>query len=251
MSVNEKMTAIADAIRDKTGSTEKLGLDAMASGIGEVYAAGYAAGQSAGGGSQIGYDEFWDSFQKNGNRTDYTRAFMYWTDKMYQPKYGFTLADMAFVSAQYMYAQSTIVDLSDIYLRSSTATNFAYTFEKAAQLKKVGTLYNSANNSQYTNTFFSCESLESIERIKITSSSIFTNTFLKCYSLEKVTFSGNIGRSISFSDSSKLTAETVEHIFEILVAPTATNQALTFHADTVLTEEQIAKAEAMGWQVVQ
>lgn len=33
MSVNEKMTAIADAIREKTGGTELLGLDAMAQAI--------------------------------------------------------------------------------------------------------------------------------------------------------------------------------------------------------------------------
>lgn len=33
MSVNEKMTAIADAIRAKTGGTEPLGLDAMAAAI--------------------------------------------------------------------------------------------------------------------------------------------------------------------------------------------------------------------------
>jgi hypothetical protein len=40
MSVNEKMTAIADAIRECTGATEKLGLDAMAESIPNVYKAG-------------------------------------------------------------------------------------------------------------------------------------------------------------------------------------------------------------------
>lgn len=40
MSVNEKMTAIADAIRECTGATEKLGLDAMAESIPNVYEAG-------------------------------------------------------------------------------------------------------------------------------------------------------------------------------------------------------------------
>ena len=33
MSVNEKMTAIADAIREKTGGTEPMGLDAMAEAV--------------------------------------------------------------------------------------------------------------------------------------------------------------------------------------------------------------------------
>lgn len=40
MSVQEKMTAIADAIRSKTGKTETLGLDAMAAAVPEVYEAG-------------------------------------------------------------------------------------------------------------------------------------------------------------------------------------------------------------------
>ena len=43
MSVNAKMTAIADAIREKTGKTEALGLDAMAASVGEVYEAGQLA----------------------------------------------------------------------------------------------------------------------------------------------------------------------------------------------------------------
>lgn len=44
MSVNEKMTAIADAIRAKTGGTEPLGLDAMAAAI---------AGLGTGGGAEL------------------------------------------------------------------------------------------------------------------------------------------------------------------------------------------------------
>lgn len=40
MSVNEKMTAIADAIREKTGGTELLGLDAMAQAIAAIKGGG-------------------------------------------------------------------------------------------------------------------------------------------------------------------------------------------------------------------
>lgn len=46
MSVNEKMTAIADAIRDKTGGTDPLTLDAMAEAI-----AGIEAGEGSSGGA--------------------------------------------------------------------------------------------------------------------------------------------------------------------------------------------------------
>ena len=47
MSVNSKMTAIADAIREKTGGTDALTLDGMAAAIPEVFAAGFGAGEAA------------------------------------------------------------------------------------------------------------------------------------------------------------------------------------------------------------
>lgn len=40
MSVYEKMTAIADAIREKTGKTDALTLDGMAEAIPDVFEAG-------------------------------------------------------------------------------------------------------------------------------------------------------------------------------------------------------------------
>ena len=40
MSVNEKLTSIADNMRSKTGGTEALSLDAMAAAVDEVYQAG-------------------------------------------------------------------------------------------------------------------------------------------------------------------------------------------------------------------
>lgn len=45
MSVNEKMTAIADAIREKGGVEGPLSLDGMAAGINEVYHSGFNDGQ--------------------------------------------------------------------------------------------------------------------------------------------------------------------------------------------------------------
>jgi hypothetical protein len=46
MSLNSKMTAIADNIRSITGKTEKLNLDEMALSINEVYDIGYDDGKS-------------------------------------------------------------------------------------------------------------------------------------------------------------------------------------------------------------
>lgn len=54
------------------------------SGSEKGYDAGYQEGCADG--KQLEYDRFWDIFQQGGNRTDYKRAFSYWTDSPI-PKY--------------------------------------------------------------------------------------------------------------------------------------------------------------------
>lgn len=52
MSVAEKMTAIADAIREKTGDKGLMGLDDMANGVNAVFEMGYTKGKEEGGNPQ-------------------------------------------------------------------------------------------------------------------------------------------------------------------------------------------------------
>lgn len=94
----ESLTAVADAIREKTGSTEPLGLVEMPEAIrniqaddGGSYDQGFAAGK------QAEYDAFWDVYQQNGYRTDYNFAFAGngWTDETYNPKYPINIATVA------------------------------------------------------------------------------------------------------------------------------------------------------------
>ena len=82
MSFNEKMKAIANNIRAKTGGMQLINLDAMADGINEVYDKGRIDEWS----------EFWDTFQDYGKRTNYGYAFTDdsgegWTDRSFKPKY--------------------------------------------------------------------------------------------------------------------------------------------------------------------
>lgn len=88
--VDEKMTAIAGAIRDKTGGTEPLTLDDMAIGVDEVYNKGGEEGYNSGiaEGKKAQYDEFWDTYQVNGTRTTYSGMFGWgWNDAIFNPKY--------------------------------------------------------------------------------------------------------------------------------------------------------------------
>ena len=79
MSVNSKMTAIADEIRAVTGGTEPLTLDDMAENVPKVYEAG----------KKSEYDAFWDTYQQNGERTSYACGFAGtgWNEHTLKPKY--------------------------------------------------------------------------------------------------------------------------------------------------------------------
>lgn len=125
MTVNKKMTAIANAIRSRTGETEKLSLDDMASGVNDVYDVGYAVGE------QNAYDAFWDAYQQNGERTNYTQGFSGygWTDETFKPKYPIIANE-----ARYMFAYVTISNINvRIYIVGTDIRNF---FERST-LKNV------------------------------------------------------------------------------------------------------------------
>ena len=122
MSVAEKLTAIADAIRNHLPISNPLTLDDMAEKVPDVYSAGivdgYEDGESDGWslgydagydygfdegytegetfgtetgieqGKKDAYDEFWDDFQQNGTRSVYISCFgSGWTTNTFKPKY--------------------------------------------------------------------------------------------------------------------------------------------------------------------
>lgn len=99
---DETLKGIADAIRSKTGTNEPIRTDAMAEVIGGIsaggddrYDEGYNDGsadgfrEGFGDGERAEYDRFWDAYQQNGERTDYSYAFSYagWTTDTFRPKY--------------------------------------------------------------------------------------------------------------------------------------------------------------------
>ena len=75
----EKFKEIADAIREKTGSTDLIKPSEFANKIDEVYEAG----------QQSEYDRFWDGYQEKGKRRAYWGAFAErgWNDSNLKPKY--------------------------------------------------------------------------------------------------------------------------------------------------------------------
>lgn len=160
-SVNQKMEAIANEIRAKTGKTGLLNLDQMAASIDEIHTKAHTEGFYEG--EVVGYnkgvtneyDAFWDTFQDKGNRKNYTYAFYGegWNSTTYKPKYKF-----APNSAPYMYANALIEEIGE--LDFSSVPNINSVFNGCTELRKIekfkvpnGAVSNAAN------TFKSCENL--------------------------------------------------------------------------------------------
>lgn len=203
--VNEKMTAIADNIRSKTGKTEPLTLDTMASGINEVYEAG----------KKVQDATFWNEFQRNGQRTNYSYAFRYWASQYIRPLNKIIIRN----PVQYMCCdcknlkelEPEYFDFSGLVPNYSDASNgdvyALYTRCTSLEIARdIG-----IPPCSYGWTYAYCSNLHTIEIMRVNENSKFDSCFAGASKLQNVTFEGVIGRSIAFSFS-PLSVESMKSI---------------------------------------
>lgn len=249
MSVNEKMTALADAIRRKTGGTEKLGLDAMAAAVDDVYKAG----------AKSEWDKFWDIFQQNGEKANYNYAFYHlgWTDAIFRPKYD--IRPTAGMSQTF--ASTGIADISGclkkagVVLDTSLVTSLSYTFNS----DKIETLpvISAVSASALSYTFYNAANLHTIEKLilKDDGSQTFSNAFGMMSSLENIVIEGCIGNNVSFAQSTKLTHDSIMSIFNALkdysadTSGTVYRVTLSSASKNKLSDTDKAVATQKGWTI--
>lgn len=214
MSVNEKMTAIANAIRAKIGGTKKLGLDAMAAGVGEVYEKG----------KQDEHFSFWLTYQNAGHPMDYANHFYgtAWTDTIYKPIFEINGTGKNCLGA---FAVSQITD-----------TKVDIDVSRAKSVKQL---------------FYKCEKLKRIHKLIVDKDTPeLINAFAHCNALEHITISGVVRYSLDFHYSPNLSSTSVNNIIGHLKDLTgATSQTLTFHATVgnKLTQAQKDAISAKNW----
>lgn len=217
MSVNEKMTAIADAIRDKTGREEKLGLDAMAAGVGEVYEKGM----------QDEHFNFWLTYQNAGNPMDYANHFYgaAWTDTIYKPKFEINGTGKNCLGA---FACSQITD-TKVNIRVSRAKSVKQLFYKCGKLKRIHKLTVDKDTPELINAFAYCDALEHIA------------------------ISGVVSNSLDFHYSPNLSSASVNSIIASLRNLTGiASPTLTFHASvgSKLTQAHKDVISSKNWTLV-
>jgi hypothetical protein len=226
MGVNEKMTAIADAIRSKTGGTEPLGLDEMAVGVGEVFDAG----------KQAEYDRFWDGVQDNGNRTDYRYAFKEWRSTEINPKYPIVCTANS-GTEMFNGCQSLILPPTVTPVNGSFETIYCM-FQNCRKAQEIGWDIKvvSSTSSAVTNTFNMCHELVNIKSLTFDVAetiSFSANFFGYCYKLENVQFGGTIrNNGLNMQYCTKLSKASIESLINVL-STTTTGKSVTLSKTAV------------------
>lgn len=242
MALIDKLNAIGDAIRRKTGTTELIPLSDMPQRIDEIRGDGVASGN----------DAFWDSYQNNGNREDYSHAFggVGWNNKTFTPK-----CDIEPTSAYMIFRQCDFEGDLVEYLKSlgvkldfSKATNTGYMFALASKITHIGVInaLNTKSNTVFDCCFQNCSALHTIDKLIFDpgiTAEFGTASFANCTALENITMDGEIyhgtGNNIlNLKDSKKLSKKSILSIIEHL----SEDEKITAPQTATLSREAVENA---------
>ncbi len=248
MSVNEKMTAIADSIRAATGDTDLLTLDDIEKEVPRVFEAG----------KQAEHNQFWENYHKGQDIwADYTAyTGNGWNINTFYPTKDIVLSHKRTSHFAYFNYGFTEFDLRQrlmdcgVTLDTSNVTNAMQMFNVC----KVTVLpildFRNATNLNYA--FSEC-SVVTIEKL-ILSDAGNQNLKLAGFwkNLENIVIEGVIGSDVSFS-ASPLTIESALSVINALkdYSETETTHTLTLSDTTkaYLSDSDIAIATQKGWTV--
>lgn len=150
----------------------------------EGYANGLTEGEATG--RQAQYDEFWDTIQNSGARTNYSRAFANrnFNDELFNPKYDFVASSM------YQCFEENDL-LTDIRKKGDGTT-----------LVIDGSSI--SDSTGFNRCFYGMSNIQYIGKIKSIAAAPWDRTFQSVTSLEEITLEGTIGTAFDIHWSTKL-----------------------------------------------
>lgn len=161
-------------------------------------------------GKQSEKDSFWDMYQNGGKPQNYHWAFAYnrFSNETYDPKHPI---------------RCVTSDISTLGAQSIFRDNQNITDTKVE-------IFSNGNSMSYC--FNQCYALQTIRKIHITEAVDFKYAFQACVALKNIEFEGTIGKTIEFTQSKVLSAESVQNIIDNLMPITdGEARTLKLHPD--------------------
>jgi hypothetical protein len=203
-------------------------------------------------GKKAEYDEFWDSFQKNGERTGYENAFSDWIGKCFKPKYDLKMVGA--YSATQLFRRAANFDLKamtvdrGVLFDTSEATRANSTFIQSSigeipplDLKSCTEMSQTFQSMYYGGAYTTTK----ITLNNIREDCVFDRTFYQASYLEEIIVTGTIGQNgFNTSDCKKLSKDSIISIVNAL-SDTATGKTLTLSKVAVETAFTDAEWDAL------
>lgn len=200
-------------------------------------------------------EDFWDSYQQNGERTNYKYAFygQGWNDTTFNPKYNITPVG----DASSIFQNCKITNLKELLEKNNVTLDFSQVTYASYPLQystitHIGIL-DCRNMSNMGYILNNARGIISVDKIILKDDGTQTfgiTAFAYAQVLNEIRFEGVIGQSINFAQSSLLSAESVQNIIDCL-ATVETQQTLTLHGTvhSKLTDEQKETILLKNWMV--
>ena len=171
-------------------------------------------------GRKAEHDEFWNSYQLNGTRTNYRYAFNFsgWTEDNFKPKYD-VIADgeitQMFNNSNINADLVEICEKQGIVMDFSKITQFEYVFQNS-KFTRVGVI-DAGKATKFVSVFYGATKLVTIDKIIISSKCTNMSTsFNNCTALENVRFEGTISQNGLNMKWSPLSYESLSSIINCL-----------------------------------
>lgn len=217
MKLETFFTSIADKARELLGTTDKIKPKNFVNKLTEIFNTG----------KKSAYDEFWDDFQQNGERTLYEMAFAYeWTNKIFKPKYNMRVA-LGYQGNMFVHSRITgslkqiLNDLGvtlSFYQIEGNHYGATYVFNSTKFTELPVIDFSEAGGDTALQAAFSYSLLlETIEKVilPVNCTAYGTDTFKADYALKNIDFGGTIKYTLSFQWN-PLTADSMKNIFDHL-----------------------------------
>lgn len=253
MSIANEIQRLQTAKADIKSAIEEKGVT-VGDGTIDTYAEKIS--EISGGGSY--YDEFWDNFQENGNRMDYSYAFCgnNFDEELFKPKYDIkpTNAYCMFQKNKNIKNLKALLEEQGLVLDTSECTNFN-SFINESEITHLGVI--DARNATDINYIFRLSKIEYIEKFILSEKTkgLQQNCFSNCYYLKHIIFEGTIAFKLGVANSKNIDHESLMSLINALKDYSEDASGTVWKVElgptniAKLTEDEINIANEKGWQV--